>query len=343
MAEEDIPKAFEEFRQLDGSIRRPQDGSGLGLAISRRFVELHGGTMWVESIAGQGSRFHFALPLAENVVSSTARPEWDTWVRLPTMARSSHRSVVVVAEDPPVASLFRRYLDGYQVLPAANEDEAWTILSQVTTDGLVLAVPRSVDPAGRLHRLRQAPHGMPLIACSISTSHDTSERLGVSAYLVKPVSRERLLNSLAQLGGRVRSVLVVDDDPEMVRLLSRIVRSDSRHYRVLRAYGGAEALALLQEKRPDAVLLDLVMPEVDGYAVLAQMRADQALQNIPVVVLSAKGYEQETVAAGAIEITREGGMPVDELLECVRATMDVLSGEAHHGRKPRELIATSVE
>jgi signal transduction histidine kinase/DNA-binding response OmpR family regulator len=325
IAEEDIPKVFEEFRQLDGTTRRSHDGSGLGLAICRRFIEMHGGAIWATSQPGAGTMFSFSLPMVDNVVSSPPRPEWDTWVHLPMASEPVHRSVVLINRDPRVEHLFRRYLDGYQVLAAADEAEALRLFDLSTVHGVVLTVAPNADRTEALHRLRETPRNVPIIACSLPTSESMGERLGVVDYLVKPIARERLLDVLARLGKKVRMVLIVDDDPEMVRLLARMVRSGPRRYQVLRAYGGEEALQRLRDQRVDAVILDLVMPSVDGYAVLREMRLRDGALEVPVVAVTARSYEAETVAAPAVEITREGGLSIGELMTCVRSSLDAIT------------------
>lgn len=324
----DIPKVFEEFRQLDGTTRRPHDGSGLGLAICKRFVELHGGAIWAESEPGKGTVFSFTLPVIENVASAPLRPEWDTWVRFSSASEPPRRSVVLVCADEHVGHLFQRYLDAYRILPVADEAEAQQRFADGPVHGVVLAVDPNVDAADRLRLLRTVPAGLPVITCTLPTSHALSEQLGVVDYLVKPISRQRLLESLHRFGPTARAILIVDDDPEMVRLLARMIRSGSRRYRVLRAYGGRAALQLLREQPPDLVILDLLMPDLDGFEVLRDMRASEASRGIPVVAVTARGYEAETIAAGALSITREGGLSVGELMACLRSSLDQLEGRS---------------
>ncbi len=324
IAPEDLPKVFEEFRQLDGSMRRPHDGSGLGLAICKRFVELHGGAIWAESERGKGTTFAFTLPLIGNVVSATLRPEWETWVRLPVTPEPL-RSVVLVSTDEQIHRLFQRYLDAYRILPAADVDEALGIFRQTPVHGIILTTHPRTDLSEQLARLRSTPRGVPVVTCSLPTSEGLGESIGVAEYLIKPISGERLLQTLARVARRARVVLVVDDDPEMVRLLARMIRSGSRRYQVLRAYGGYSALELLTERKPDVVILDLVMPDLDGYGVLREMRRNEELRNVPVIAVTARGYEAETVSAGALSITREGGLSVGELMTCLRSSLDAIT------------------
>lgn len=325
IAAADIPKVFEEFRQLDGTTRRPHDGSGLGLAICQRFVELHGGTIWCVSELGQGARFSFTLPVIANVAGAALRPEWDTWVRVAEPEEPPARPIVLVNRDPRIERMFQRYLDGYRIVPAVDEDEALRRCAETGARGIILVESPEVDAAERRRRLRQVPRDAPIILCSLPTSVTLGQRLGVSDYLIKPISRERLLETLARAAPKARTVLVVDDDPDMVRLIARLLRSGSRRYRVLRAYGGAEALDLLRENRPDAMILDLVMPGIDGYEIIRQVRATDGIADLPIVAVSARSYETETVVAGGVEISREGGLSVGDLMACLQSSLDAMT------------------
>jgi CheY-like chemotaxis protein len=325
IAAADIPKVFEEFRQLDGTMRRPHDGSGLGLAICQRFVELHGGTIWCESDVGAGTMFVFTLPVIDNVAGAALRPEWETWVRVGEPIEPPARPIVLVNRDPRIERMFQRYLEGYRVVSAGDEAEALRRCAETGAKGIVLVESPEVDAAERRRRLREVPRDAPIVLCSLPTSVSLGQRLGVSDYLIKPISGERLRETLARVARKARTVLVVDDDPDMVRLVARMLRSGARRYRVLRAYSGAEALDLLREQRPDAVILDLVMPGIDGYEVVRRMRASDDLAPIPVIAVSARSYETETVAAGGVEITREGGLSVGDLMACLRSALDALT------------------
>jgi signal transduction histidine kinase/DNA-binding response OmpR family regulator len=328
IAPEDIPKVFEEFRQLDGTTRRPHDGSGLGLAICRRFVELHGGAIWATSERGKGTVFSFSLPLIENVASIPFRNQWDTWVRVPAPNDEAQKSVVLVNEDPRVERLFRRYLDGYQIVAVTEEEEALRLFGKQRIQGVILTSAPGRPLNDRLQRLREAPRNVPVVVCSLPSSVSVGESLGVADYLLKPISGERLLDVIGRVAKKAHTVLLVDDDPEMVRLLARIIRSRSHRYQVLRAYGGVAALSMLREHRPDVVVLDLVMPDVDGYTVLREMREEPTLRDVPVIAVTARSYEAETLAAGAIEITREGGLSVGELMACLKTSLDSITTPA---------------
>ncbi|MCD6290261.1 MAG: response regulator [Anaerolineae bacterium] len=323
ISEEDIPKVFEEFRQLDGSIRRRAGGSGLGLAISKRFIEMHGGRMWVESKVGQGTTFYFTLPLEEPTKVSQLPPAWETWALLPP-GKAKQRTVIVIDPEPATARLFERYLDDYQVIHAPDENAARRIAAQTPTHALVIVAPSG--EAGWV-QLRRAREGLPAIPVAVCTLHGGPMRArpaGVATYLVKPVSHEQFLKALEGLGPDVHDLLIVDDAPEVVQLLSRMVQTAPQAYHVWRAYGGAQALETMRRHRPDAVVLDLLMPEVDGYTVLEHMRSDPQLMKVPVIVVTAKGQEEEVITAGLVGITRREGFSVGELMRCLKANLDAL-------------------
>jgi CheY-like chemotaxis protein len=150
--------------------------------------------------------------------------------------------------------------------------------------------------------------------------------LGLVDYLVKPVTSDALLESVRAVAPDARTVLVTDDEPEMVRLLCRMLASASDRYRFLRAYDGEQALSHMRQTPPDLVLLDLLMPQVGGLAILEQMRADPVLAHIPVVVVSARGaFEAISPAAGrSLVLVADEPLPVSRLLKSVGSLLDAL-------------------
>ena len=312
--EADLPHVFEEFRQVGDVPERHHEGSGLGLAICKRFAVLHGGSIWVESKVGAGSTFHLRLPVWDASPVSGLPVAWPA----PTLPPSDReRKVVVLDGDPGVVKLFQRYLDGFGVASAGS-------VGNGHVQALIATASNWQEGWRKLQGLREVPYGVPLAVCVLPDSEDICRKLGVAGYLVKPVSRESLHATLAKLAKGARKLLIVDDDPEMVRLLVRMIRSTSKRYQVWRAYGGAEALALLEQRRPDAVLLDLVMPEVDGYAVLERMRRDDRLRDVPVIAVTAQCVGDETVVANALLITSTQGLSVGQTMACLRSSLDAL-------------------
>jgi signal transduction histidine kinase/CheY-like chemotaxis protein len=328
IAPEDQHKVFGEFQQLDSSLARQHDGVGLGLAISKEFVEMHGGRIWVESegVSGQGSTFSFTLPLAREE-GERARP-LDGRPLQPRAPDGPVQTVLAVSEDASICHLLERRLDGLQVVKVKGIEQ----FPAVWEESHPLAVLLSASPA---EQDRQCQHlesqlagtDVPVILCPLGGQERLASALGVEDYLVKPITRDAFLSALDRLGDSVRRVLIVDDDPRVVRLLVRMMRSAGREYEVLRAFSGQDAWAKLEGEGLDLVVLDLIMPEVDGYTILERMRQEEALRDIPVIVITAKGYTLENgqrFGGRLIGIVRQRGFSNEEAIGYVKSILDTL-------------------
>jgi signal transduction histidine kinase/DNA-binding response OmpR family regulator len=333
IAPEAEDKIFRPFQQLDGSIRRQYGGSGLGLSISKRFIELHGGEIWFESRGSGGTCFFFRLPIdpplpAEGDISRWFSPylQYERRTRL-SMAPVPvvHPRFLVLESGHVLQRLLTRYLDGAEIVPVGSLPEAIQELSKVPARALLvndLSVSRAFQ---RLNESREVPYGTPVVLCSISGIHKAIGELGVSDYLIKPILQDTLLAALDRLGLASGTVLIVDDEPEAVRLFRRMLVSSGRSYRVLSATDGQQALHILQQERPDVVLLDLVMPNVDGFQLLEAMDRDPKLRDLSVVVISARDPAGQPIVSNALTITQRGGLSLHQLLACIDVATRVLS------------------
>jgi CheY-like chemotaxis protein len=169
-----------------------------------------------------------------------------------------------------------------------------------------------------------------------------AERLGVADYLVKPIGRERLTRVLRELGSAARQFLVVDDDRDAARLLARMIRSVSRKYVVQVAFGGAEALRNLEAERPDAVFVDLIMPDVDGYTLIETIRNDPRFGTTPIVAVSAQALSIDPLASDGVTLVQPGGMPVGNLIDSVRYALRRLSAGTDDGTVTPQPAAASL-
>ena len=321
---DELPLVFQEFRQLASAGSRRIGGSGLGLAISRKFARMHGGDVTVRSQVGSGSTFALTLPLARNSVASGAASPSGTWVRLPTSVDPGHRVVAVLGDDESAVKVFQRHLDGYRVVHVASPAQACEVASQTTLDAVVVVEEVPGRPERLAAQVRASVPDVPVVSCTLRGWQTIRRELGVAGYLLKPVTRQGLQKALRQLGRSARRYLVVDDDPEIVRLLAQMVRSLSSRHEAWTATSAAEALEVLAEVRPDAILLDLLMPGTDGYALLSALRADARFAGIPVVVVTGKGRESERIVAESFSVSQAGGLPVRDVMRCLRGSLDAL-------------------
>ncbi|MGQ0524351.1 MAG: response regulator [Betaproteobacteria bacterium] len=319
MTPEQMGRLFKEFSQADASTTRKYGGTGLGLALSRRLCQMMGGDITVESEPGRGSTFTLRLPAA--VTDRTAETAAVEAAVLPRPLANG-TLVLVVDDDAAVRETMERFLtrDGYSVATASGGREALRLARELRPAAITLDVMMpDLDGWTVLSALKGDPElaDIPAILVSIVDEKNRGYSLGASEYLVKPVNRERLLSVLKAIcHPAARNVLVVDDD-DGVRL--SIVRALSDNgWDVAEALNGKIALAMLRDARPDAIVLDLMMPEMDGFEFLTELRAQPETRAIPVVVVTAKDLTEEDrrcLNGGVEQILQKGVRGRDEFLE----------------------------
>jgi len=305
ISQENIPKVFEEFRHIEEGSWRRREGAGLGIPISRHFVELHGGRMWIESVVGQGTAFYFTLPLpgaahARLAALSAGEADAQHW-RWRKQKAQSQQAVFVLSPDPAAGDVIARHVEDYHVVAAQSADEVSEKITQLLPVALILDQQVGEDVAAGA-TLSARSHGLPVITLSIPGSGGRERTLpgGASGYLVKPVTRRALLKALDGLGCAVGRVLVVDDDPAMVRFVVRVLTSAREigcltpGCQVATALTGEEALRRMRDERPDVVLLDLALPDISGWEVLARLRRNPQWSSVPVVLVTAYDWPQMT-------------------------------------------------
>jgi signal transduction histidine kinase/response regulator of citrate/malate metabolism len=329
---EDMQKIFKPFQQVDGSIRRRYGGSGLGLSISKSIIELHDGKMWVESLKGAGTTFFFQLPInpVPPPYSSPARwlkrfPLREERTRPSQIHAGRLKFRVVVAENGTVMQrMLDRYMQNVEVIAAPSVEAA---LSEVSRNSAHVLLVNDIQVDRALERLKEAgalPYSLPAIVCSLPGVDQAYSDLGVTGYLIKPINREMLQEALEKLTPPVETILLVDDEPDARQLFRRMLASFPQKYRVLRASDGARAMQILRTQAVDVVLLDLIMPKMDGFRFLALKNQDARLRPIPVIIISARDPQGHPIASNTLAVTRGGGMSMNQVLACIEALSSIL-------------------
>ncbi|HVC35658.1 MAG TPA: hybrid sensor histidine kinase/response regulator, partial [Chloroflexota bacterium] len=315
---EGLPRLFEEFRQFHAPTRG-RFGSGLGLAVCKRFVELHGGNIWAQSAPETGTTIAFSLPCHENVaVVPLERTPIQTALRGP-----NRPGVAVFDPEGDTAHVLDRYLDGYRVRRVKSLEQVTRLGADGELRALIVTSPEDQQAWYEHQHANPSLTSVPTLFCPLRTRRAIAETLGAVDYLVKPVSKDQLARALRRLRQPIRTLALIEDDAGMRALLSRMLHALSRRCRIDEADDGASGLELLRRQRPDVVLLDLLMPGVDGYTVLRELRRDEGLRDIPVVVISAKG-SNEGITASMIGVSRPDGLSVGEATACLKASLDAL-------------------
>jgi signal transduction histidine kinase/CheY-like chemotaxis protein len=334
--QEDLEKIFEPFRQLDGSTRRVHGGSGLGLSISKRLVELHKGEMWVESEPGVGTSFSFSLPLQPEVSLdgdgasdalrwvnpyTTHEPRIRRRVRLP----KPKPRLLIMERDGVLDHQARALFEDVEIIKVENLEELRAELKENPPEVLLVNDAGIMEDRGLIRRMLDLSDRTVVVSCYIPGKAEACEHLNVVEYLVKPVTREELLEAAQRIAPPSGCLLVVEDDVTMARLIARQLRSAGRGYRILRASDGEQALEFMRSRQPDAVFLDLGLPDQDGYQVLAEKNADPKIRHIPVVIVSARDPWGEPVVANRLRVELPGGLSTRDILMCTMGISQALS------------------
>jgi len=338
IAEKDQKRIFEPFQQADVSTRRRHGGSGLGLTISKQFVEMHGGRMWLESATGVGTTINFSLPLGtpapllsldagDNLRRAVA---WDDEMGYHVRTRRSLAPVpvltdrlVIVDPEHTLQRLLGRYLPDVEVEAAPDVTAAITALRRSPAQAMIVNIsPFEQLPSTALGNL---PFGTPAITCWLPGEHEAAKRLGVVEYLIKPLSHEKLLAALARLGPQVKTVLIVDDEEDELHLFARMLESNEHRYSILQVTTGQRALSMLRSRRPDVLLLDLMMPGMSGFQVLEEKSRDPTILDIPVIIISSRDPAGDPIVGNTITVTHGAGLSQRNLIACIHALGGILA------------------
>ncbi|MBN1991564.1 MAG: GAF domain-containing protein [Anaerolineae bacterium] len=323
--QEKLETVFEEFTQVDASTTRKVGGTGLGLPISRHFVEMHKGHIWVESTLGYGSTFSFSIPLspteeqAEEKIPENPAAHDDQ--------DGAGKVIVAIDDDPNVIGLYRRFLEkqGYEVIGIQSSKDVIPEIKEHNPLAILLDVlmPEK-DGWGVLRELKENAFtkNIPVVICSIVSDKNRGFSLGAADYLTKPIVEDDLVSALKyvdQQGKDQIKVLVIDDEADDVLLIRRILEAQP-NYSILAASDGKEGLELVESQNPDLIILDLTMPEMDGFTVVEKLKNNEKTRAIPIIIVSAKELtaKEHQFLMGQVEVLLQKGLFSEtELLEDV--------------------------
>jgi len=331
IAEDKIDHVFQEFAQADDSTTRDYGGTGLGLAISQRFCQLLGGDLNVQSELGKGSTFTIRIPATlpgTKPQSSSAEASQETsdtdLASIGEVAPGS--TILVIDDDPEACEIIERYLlkDNFNVVIATSGEQGLRLAHEIHPAAITLDVMMpGMDGWAVLQVLKADPelHKIPVIMLSMIDDRTRGYSLGAVDYLTKPVDRELLHKTLSRYYCHDGNcpVLLVEDDVETREIMAHTLEKNG--WKVSEASNGQEALDMMPDVQPRLILLDLMMPVMDGFGFLAEMRTRPEWQDIPVIVITAKDLsteDRERLSGCVEEVLEKNAYTRDQLLKRVR-------------------------
>jgi signal transduction histidine kinase/DNA-binding response OmpR family regulator len=340
MSAEQMDHLFEAFSQADASITRKYGGTGLGLTLCKRFSEIMGGEISVRSQPGEGSIFVMLLPVEPTPINTgIGKSEPDTSQRIPVPEairmhtapaisedrRKRISKVLVIDDDTLVHDMLRRMFskEGFEVYSATDGEEGIARARQIKPGAIVLDVLMpGMDGWSVLAALKEDQElaNIPVIMLSMVDDRTRGYALGVTEYLTKPADKQQLLTILRRSvrEGPVAPVLIVDDDQDQRELLRRTLEGEG--WEVIAAHNGRAAMESVRARRPACIILDLLMPKMDGMQFVSELRADPSFSDIPVAVLTSRDLSDadHDMLRGQVQRIMQKGAGRDELLKLVK-------------------------
>ena len=324
MSPEQLSRLFQAFTQAEASTTRRYGGTGLGLAITKKFCEVMGGDVTVTSELGKGSVFTAILPAEVPEKSRAARPSPALGGPIGAATLDRRNSSILVIDDEPAArDLLTRVLtkEGYRVETASSGPEGLALARQLHPAAITLDVMMpGMDGWAVLTVLKADPStaDIPVVMVTVADDKNLGFALGATDFLIKPVDWDRLIAVLQKYRPKLAGsgILVVEDDPAAREMFRRAVADHG--WRVTEAENGRVGLQKIEEEAPGVILLDLMMPEMDGFTFIEELRRQPQHRHIPVVVVTAKDLTEEDrrrLNGHVVQILQKGGYSTQKLLD----------------------------
>lgn len=318
ISKQDIKHIFDEFRQVDGTYTRKVGGTGLGLSITKKFVEMLGGKIRVCSTLGKGSCFTVILPQDIDRKGDMASDEETN----PNLV-SYKKRIVCVDDDQNIQRLYKQYLNDYEfdMIALNGSENVMEKVSQIHPDAILLDIMLpNKDGWEILSELKNSPEtkNIPVIMASVLSEKNLAYRMKADDYLIKPVTQEELLETIMRTISKKHGidVLVGDDDENFLNLMGQFLEEENIPYRFAR--DGEAVLAEMQFKKPDILILDLMMPKKDGFTVIEEIRNKQEIKDTPIIIVTAKDLtnrEKEELYERTSIIIQKSAVMMDTVME----------------------------
>jgi PAS domain S-box-containing protein len=318
--EEKLSEIFQEFSQADESTTRDFGGTGLGLALAKRFTEMMGGRIWAESVLGEGSSFIMELPATAQAEAETKPEAEKIGAEVKVVEHIGSGTILVVDDDATARDLMRRNLEreGYRVITAENGEEGIVLAKEHAPALITLDVMMpGLDGWAVLSRLKDDPEteDIPVIMVSMLAEQGIGASLGALEHLRKPVDRDELRKVIVKHYQKPGRALIVEDDDATRQIVTKALKAEK--WEVAQATNGQEALEIVEREKLDLIILDILMPVMDGFEFLQKFRRMGDKGHVPVVVLTAKDLtkkEKETLSGMATAVLTKSENKIDDLI-----------------------------